>query len=79
MSQLDLFYSGQSDSSSQTPTNSNASITQEGASASPSFSEGGEITMPTQDEVVRKTEKITKKIQELLLRAQDGKHDRSEF
>ena len=34
--------------------------------------------MPTQEEVVKKTEKITKKIQELLLSAQEGKHDRWE-
>ena len=38
---------------------------------------GEDLALPTQDEVVRKTEKITKKIQELLLSAQqDGKQDR---
>ena len=33
--------------------------------------------MPSQDDVVRKTERITKKIQELLISAQEGKHNRS--
>ena len=33
-------------------------------------------TMPTQDDVVRKTERITKKIQELLISAQEGKIER---
>ena len=32
--------------------------------------------LPTQDEVVKKTEKITRKLQELFLLAQEGKHDR---
>lgn len=32
--------------------------------------------MPTQDDVVRKTERITKKIQELLISAQEGKIER---
>uniref|UniRef100_T1IXD6 Arf-GAP domain-containing protein n=1 Tax=Strigamia maritima TaxID=126957 RepID=T1IXD6_STRMM len=31
--------------------------------------------LPTQEEVVRKTEQITKKIQELLISAQEGKHE----
>ena len=35
-----------------------------------------EESLPTQDEVVRKTEKITKKIQELLQSAQVGKLER---
>ena len=39
--------------------------------------EGGEEpVMPTQEEVVKKTEKVTKKIQELLQTAQEGNHNR---
>ncbi len=34
------------------------------------------VHLPTQDDVVRKTERITKKIQELLISAQEGKIDR---
>lgn len=33
--------------------------------------------LPSQEEVMRKTEKITKNIQELHKSGQDGKHDRS--
>ncbi|XP_012942897.1 ARF GTPase-activating protein GIT2 isoform X3 [Aplysia californica] len=36
---------------------------------------GDDPNMPTQDEVVKKTEKVTKKIQELLVSAQEGKHN----
>ncbi|CAL1537699.1 unnamed protein product [Lymnaea stagnalis] len=35
---------------------------------------GDDPNMPTQQEVVKKTEKVTKKIQELLLSAQEGQH-----
>lgn len=35
-----------------------------------------EPEMPTQEEVVKKTEKVTKKIQELLQTAQEGNHNR---
>jgi len=63
-----------------TPTNSSASIPQEGASATPPFSDSGgcfrEITMPAQQDVVKKTEKITKKIHDLLVQIKDGKYDR---
>ena len=34
----------------------------------------GAAELPTQEQVVKKTERITKKIQELLRNAQDGKH-----
>ena len=34
---------------------------------------GEELALPSQDDVVKKTEKITKKIQELLVSAQEGK------
>ncbi|KAL8584768.1 hypothetical protein ACOMHN_035687 [Nucella lapillus] len=37
--------------------------------------EEGGPPMPTQEEVVKKTEKVTKKIQELLLTAQEGNHN----
>ena len=37
---------------------------------------GEEPEMPTQEEVVKKTEKVTKKIQELLQTAQEGNHNR---
>ena len=37
---------------------------------------GENPSMPSQQEVVRKTEKVTKKIQELLVSAQEGKHNR---
>ena len=37
--------------------------------------DGGQ--MPGQDDVIRKTEKVTKKIQELLQAAQEGNHERS--
>ena len=43
-----------------------------GASASVETIEG----MPKQEQVVQKTENITKRIQELLLSAQDGKDER---
>ncbi|XP_077996299.1 ARF GTPase-activating protein GIT2-like isoform X2 [Glandiceps talaboti] len=36
----------------------------------------GEEKLPSQEAVVRKTEQVTKKIQELLIAAQEGKHDR---
>ncbi|GFR62381.1 ARF-GTPase-activating protein GIT2 [Elysia marginata] len=36
---------------------------------------GEDPNMPSQQEVVRKTEKVTKKIQELLVSAQEGKHN----
>lgn len=36
---------------------------------------GENPNMPSQQEVVRKTEKVTKKIQELLVSAQEGKHN----
>lgn len=36
-------------------------------------------TLPTQEEVVKKTEKVTKKIQELLQTAQEGSHNRQEI
>ena len=32
-----------------------------------------ELCLPSQDDVVKRTERITKKIQELLLSAQEGK------
>ncbi|XP_059154314.1 ARF GTPase-activating protein GIT2-like isoform X2 [Physella acuta] len=35
---------------------------------------GDDPNMPTQEEVVRKTDKVTKKIQELLVSAQEGQH-----
>ena len=37
--------------------------------------DGAHLELPTQEQVVKKTEKITKKIQELLRSAQDGKHE----
>ncbi|XP_076452808.1 ARF GTPase-activating protein GIT2-like [Babylonia areolata] len=37
--------------------------------------DGGGGGLPTQEEVVKKTEKVTKKIQELLLTAQEGSHN----
>ncbi|KAK3774024.1 hypothetical protein RRG08_030106 [Elysia crispata] len=36
---------------------------------------GEDPSLPSQQEVVRKTEKVTKKIQELLVSAQEGKHN----
>ena len=63
-----------------TPTNSSTSLPQEGASATPPFSDSGgcfrETTMPTQQDVVKKTEKITKKIHDLLVQIKDRKFDR---
>ena len=38
--------------------------------------QGEQMALPTQEDVVKKTEKITKKIQELLISAQEGKNDR---
>lgn len=35
----------------------------------------GPSTLPTQEDVIRKTEKITRKLQELFVLAQDGKHE----
>ena len=46
--------------------------TRAGAAASVEAMEG----MPKQEEVVERTERITKRIQELLLSAQDGKDER---
>lgn len=46
-----------------------------GEASAPAGAQGvqGATRMPSQDEVVRKTERITKKIQELLVSAQEGK------
>lgn len=62
---------GTATDSSQTPV--------EGAGGGLGFSDGAsgeDLALPTQEEVVKKTEKITKKIQELLVLAQDDKLDR---
>ena len=37
---------------------------------------GEDMALPLQDEVVRKTERITKRIQELLLSAQQNKYEK---
>lgn len=36
-------------------------------------------TLPSTEDVIRKTEQITKNIQDLLQAAQENKHDRSEW
>ena len=54
-----------------TPTDSNHLSTHELASESTS----AVTTLPTQEEVVRKTEKITRKLQELFHLAQEGRHE----
>ncbi len=78
-------------SSQMTPTNSSSTLPQDGGnrdslSSAPSLApatadsaSGEDLAMPTQDEVVKKTERITKKIQELLIAAQEGKHDRQRY
>ncbi len=69
---------------SGTKSGGSRAASNEGLGSSDNASSGGgesavEYTasgMPTQDGVVRKTERITKKIQELLMSAQEGKYDR---
>ena len=70
-----LFRSG--NSHAPVDTGAEARSSAEGATAM-SFSDsasGEDISLPSQDDVVKKTEKITKKIQELLISAQEGKQD----
>ena len=53
---------------------------QDSVSSQGAVGEGGEeVVMPTQEEVVKKTEKVTKKIQELLQTAQEGNHNRYRY
>lgn len=71
-----FFQSGRSESI--TPTDLSQDNPADGAIGASAYPDSGEdLALPTQDEVVKKTEKITKKIQELLVSAQqDGKQDR---
>ena len=83
-----MCYSGRSDSITPTEPCSLDPANSTGAGSCGSVEGGGETLshsdiedttecgMPQQEEVVRKTERITKKIQELLLSVQEAKHDR---
>jgi len=68
------------ESTEVTPTdncNSSSKELSSGSSSSVATGSGSNnvTTLPTQEEVVRKTEKITRKLQELFHLAQEGKHE----
>ena len=55
------------------PTSSNTcAVAEPAADSAPSMDIGSTETLPTQDDVVRKTDRITKRLQELFLAAQEG-------
>lgn len=72
---MDYYSSDRSEGSQGALTEgSTSTLGEAGATASACASGAGEVeSLPSQEEVVKKTEKITKKIQELLLSAQGGK------
>jgi hypothetical protein len=76
MLNLFFFLRSAAESTEVTPTDScNSSKEVTGGSLTAVNVTAGVPSLPTQEEVVRKTEKITRKLQELFHLAQEGKHE----
>ena len=70
-----VYFSGVRSEDNQSTDSLHTLPEEDGGGGATGVSETSPDSLPTQEEIVKKTEKITKKIQELLRNAQDGKKD----